>query len=61
MKEKRPTKETRRTDIVFGVSIIVLAFVVGLIANSVITGHDLPFLPGTSAESVPSSEDMETP
>ncbi len=60
MKEKRLTKETRRIDIVFGVSIVILAFVVGLIANSVITGHDLPFLSSTSMEPVPSSEDMGT-
>jgi hypothetical protein len=61
MKEKRLHKETRRTDIVFGVSIIVLAFVVGLIANSVITGHDLPFLSSAPAEPAPPTQDMEIP
>lgn len=42
MKEKHTRKETRRTDIVFGISIITLAFVIGLLARTVITGEDFP-------------------
>jgi cytochrome bd-type quinol oxidase subunit 2 len=43
MKEKRTHKEARRTDIVFGISIITLAFVLGVLARTVITGEDFPF------------------
>jgi hypothetical protein len=49
MKEKHARKETRRTDIVFGISIITLAFVMGLLARSVITGEDFP-LSGSDEE-----------